>query len=165
MDIRLLNAKADHALVADLYTRAADYVLLEEGRAPTDDTVQAFLYDRPPKVSPNAAFHFGLFEDESLIGISGMIIGYPEPRDSYIGLLLLTPAARRKGYGKAVLDHVTRHANAAGASRQFVAVLEKNQKGRAFWEREGFVLERTFPPRDDAHTRYRMMRTIGKMAA
>jgi len=48
----------------------------------------------------------------------------------------------------------------SGGRRRLIAVLDANPKGRAFWEREGFVLAKTFEPTLDQHIRHRMIRKI-----
>jgi GNAT superfamily N-acetyltransferase len=95
-----------------------------------------------------------------LLGILGVVFGYPDANDSYIGLLLLAPQARGSGVGGQALAHATALARARGSTRQLVAVLDNNPKGRAFWDREGFALEKSFPPTKDGHTRHRMTRAI-----
>ena len=50
-----------------------------------------------------------------------------------------------------------------GAGRMLIAVLEANPRGKAFWQRNGFVPELCFPPRADVpmqHHRLRMTREI-----
>ncbi len=99
-------------------------------------------------------------DGERGVGILGMVVGCPDVNDSYIGLLLLAPHARGRGVGGRALAHATTLARARGSTRQLVAVLDKNPKGCAFWDREGFALEKSFPPTKDGHTRHRMTRAI-----
>jgi GNAT superfamily N-acetyltransferase len=101
-----------------------------------------------------------MFDADRLIGILGVVFGYPDATDSYIGLLLLAPYARDRGVGGRALAHATTLGRARGSTRQLVAVLDNNPKGRAFWDREGFALEKSFPPTEDRHTRHRMTRAI-----
>ena len=49
------------------------------------------------------------------------------------------PWAQNSGIGIKFLEHVERLARQAGAQKLFLAVLSINPKGRAFWEREGFL--------------------------
>ena len=160
MDIRHLTLGQDREVVASLFSNATDYVLLETGRPPDSGTVDEFFDERPPNVGPSGAVHFGAFEAEQVVGILGMTFGYPEETDAYIGLLLLSEDARGRGLGSEILAAATNVARRHGAKRQFIAVLDENPKGRAFWEREGFEFEQTFPPTDDAHKRHRMVREV-----
>jgi len=150
----------DAATVMAFFETAADYVTLESGAAPTQKTVEDFFLERPPHVHADATWHFGAFDGDVLCGVIGTLKGYPEPEDAYIGLLLLSRLARGRGIGPRLLNKATKVARAQGAIRQLVAVLDANPKGRAFWSREGFVLDRTFAPSDDSHTRHRMTRSI-----
>jgi len=158
MKIKPLDWLKDRHTVAVLFSSAADYVTLATGSAPNIATVDKFFEERPPNVSPEN--DFGAYEGEHLIGIAGMLFGYPHENDAYIGLLLISPGARGMGTGAHLLTHLTNVARARGMTRQLVAVLDANPKGRAFWDREGFVFETTFPPSDDHHTRHRLTRAI-----
>jgi GNAT superfamily N-acetyltransferase len=160
MIMRSLSATTDRAAVARLFADAADYVLLEDGRAPDEATTDDFFNERPPNVVAVDAVHIGMFDADRLLGILGVVFGYPDANDSYIGLLLLAPQARCSGVGGQALAHATALARARGSTRQLVAVLDNNPKGRAFWDREGFALEKSFPPKKDGHTRHRMTRAI-----
>jgi GNAT superfamily N-acetyltransferase len=64
--------------------------------------------------------------------------GFPEPGDAYLGLMILGPWAQGAGHGKAFLAHAETLARKRHAPRLFLAVLDVNPRGRAFWEREGF---------------------------
>jgi len=158
--IRPLDIDTDRESVAAFFERAADYVLLETGSPPNDGTVVDFFTDRPPTVDDENVHHLGTHDGADLLGITSVIFGFPEPDDCYIGLLLVSPAARGHGLGARLLTHVKTLARGKGANRLLVAVLDVNPKGRAFWEREGFEFDATFPPSDDVHTRHRLTRAV-----
>jgi GNAT superfamily N-acetyltransferase len=160
MIMRSLSATTDRATVARLFPDAADYVLPEYGRAPDEATMDNYFNERPPNVGAEDAVHIRMFDADSLIGILGVVFGYPDATDSYIGLLLLAPHALGKGVGGHAVAHAATLAKARGSTRQLVAVLDNNPKGRAFWKREGFVLEKSFLPTNDGYIRHRMMRAI-----
>ena len=65
--------------------------------------------------------------------------GFPGPKDAYLGLMLLGPWAQGAGHGKAFLARVEVLALNRKAARLYLAVLDANPRGRAFWEREGFT--------------------------
>ncbi|MEL6957507.1 MAG: GNAT family N-acetyltransferase [Pseudomonadota bacterium] len=150
----------DRARVAALFDRAADYVRLERGTEPSAVDVEEFFNDLPPGLGPNDALQFSVDVEGVVVGLVTCCFGYPEPGDNYIGLMMFDPAHRGRGLGARALDALTRIAESRGATRQLVAVLEANQKGRAFWERQGFVVEEVFEPSADDHRRFRMARTI-----
>ncbi len=154
--IRPLDPKADLPLVEEFYTRAADYWLLADRRAPDRQKAQDFFTDCPPNCDPAASHRLGLFVDGALMGLAELSFGWPAPGDAYLGLQILAPEARGRGLGRALLAEVETRARTAGAPQLYLAVLEANPKGRAFWEREGF--QATGVSRDDAETGHRIHR-------
>lgn len=149
-----------HAALAAFFDLAADYVKLETGKPPDGTTVAGFFDDLPPNGSPDRAVHLAVFEGDRIIGVLAMSFGYPEEQDAYIGYLVLAQAARGYGRGAAALAHATEIARKRGVTRQLVAVLDANPKARAFWEREGFTHEQSFPDTGDGHIRHRLTRPI-----
>lgn len=162
-DIRPLDPVDDRDAVTALYRAAADYVLLETGAAPEDRLAEEFFTDAPPGGDPADGLKLGLFDGGTLAGIADVAFGWPEPRDAYLGLMILAPHARCRGLGTAFLRHVEAAARARHAPRLLLAVLDANPRGMAFWQREGFAVVKTFPPvrigsRD--HIRHRMSKRL-----
>jgi GNAT superfamily N-acetyltransferase len=161
-------AAAEAPLVARFYAEAPDYWLLAEGKCEPDRQAREFFTDAPPGCDPSASCRLGLFlsaEDVPadvpagvafpprsaerkgqggsatplrLSGVAELSFGFPEATDAYLGLMLLGPWAQGAGRGKAFLAQVETLARAHHAPRLYLAVLEANPRGRAFWEREGF---------------------------
>lgn len=136
--IRPLDPISDLDAVAGLYSRAEDYWLLADRRAPDRHKAAEFFTDGPPGCDPAASHRLGLFQDGTLIGVAELSFGFPLPADAYLGLMLLDPAARGRGLGPALLAEVEDRARAASAPRLYLAVLAANPRGRAFWLRHGF---------------------------
>jgi GNAT superfamily N-acetyltransferase len=129
---------SETALVAQFYREAPDYWLLAEGRCDPAFQASEFFTDAPPNCDPAASDRLGLFVDHRLSGVAELSYGFPDPGDAYLGLMLLGPWARGAGHGKAFLAHVEALARKRHAPRLFLAVLDANPRGRAFWLREGF---------------------------
>ena len=161
--IRDLDSQADRAAVVALFTAAADYTRLERGEAAPETLTEEFFTDAPPGIDPATSLRLGLFAGGRLIGKADAAFGWPEPRDAYIGLMIFDPAARGAGHGSRLLREIEARALARGATRLLIAALEANPKGRAFWMREGFTLEQTFPDRaygSQTHTVHRMVKPL-----
>lgn len=137
MHIRSLAA-TEAALVAAFYREAPDYWLLAEGRVDPDRQAAEFFTDAPPNSDPAQSHRLGLFLDGRLSGVAEVSYGFPEPKDSYLGLMLLGPWAQGAGHGRRFLAHAETLARARGAPQLYLAVLDVNPRGRAFWLREGF---------------------------
>lgn len=129
---------ADRPLVAAFYRAAPEYWELAEGRCEPDQQAKDFFTDAPPGCDPSASDRLGLFLDGRLSGLAEVSYGFPDPADAYLGLMLLGPWAQGAGHGRALLTHSEGLARRRAAPRLFLAVLEANPRGRAFWMREGF---------------------------
>lgn len=162
--IRLLAPSDDAAAVRNLYERAADFVMLESGTAPSDSTVAEYFNDCPPGVDLATSRKLGMFmPGGKLVAIADLAFGYPEADDAYIGLLLVDQNCRGMGLGRAFLEHLMGTARTRNARRLLIAVLDENTRGRAFWEREGFRLLQSFPDfklGQKTHVVHRMWRQL-----
>lgn len=156
--IRPLDPQTDLFLVAKFHTEAADYWLLADRRAPDAAKATAFFTDGPPGCDPARSHRLGLFADGTLAGVAELSFGFPEPDDGYLGLMLLGPDARGHGHGAAFLTHVEMLARAASARRLYLAVLDENPRGRAFWHRHGF--QPTGTRRHDTETGHWLERMV-----
>lgn len=148
-------------LVAQFYREAPDYWLLAEGRVDAENQAQEFFTDAPPNCNPDESDRLGLFLNQRLSGVAEVSYGFPEPNDAYLGLMILGPWAQGAGHGRAFLRHAEGLARKRHASRLFLAVVDVNPRGRAFWEREGFTYAGL--SRVDAltgHTVYRLGKTL-----
>jgi GNAT superfamily N-acetyltransferase len=161
--IRDLDAQTDAAAVRSLYDRAADYLDLETGEPPGDANVAEFFAPAPFATDPADNLKLGLFCGGRLDAIADLAFGFPEPPDAYIGLLLIAAEWRGRGLGHLFVGHMVALARARHSPRMFMAVLEANPKGRAFWEREGFIAVLQGPPAQmgrRTHIRWRMERKL-----
>jgi len=163
LDIRPLARRRDAAVLLELFSRAGDYFQLEQGAPPTRRTVASFFTETPPDHDLDATAKLGLFGGDRLIGVADMALGHPATTDAYIGFLLIDPGHRGQGLGRSFLERLIESAWSRGCNRIFIAVLDGNPRARAFWEREGFVLHETLPPRrlgKATHLLHRMVRAL-----
>ncbi len=137
--IRALHPETDLAAVAACLDEAADYWLLADGVPPGPAAAAEFFTDGPPDHDPARQRHLGLFLDDRLSGLAELSFGFPAATDAYLGLMILTPRLRGQGHGAGFLAHVETLARDAGATALYLAVIEANPRGRAFWQRHGFV--------------------------
>jgi len=139
MLIRRLDVMKDLEAVIDFYHQNADYWLMAEGQLPGVQKSADFFTDGPPGCDPMQSERLGLFLNDELAGLAELSFGFPEPDAAYLGLMLLGTAARGLGHGKTLLSHVENLARRAGSPQLYLAVLQANSRGHAFWTREGYV--------------------------
>lgn len=126
-------------MVEAFFDAVTDYILIERDTPPGPEVTDEFFTDAPPGCDPASSLRLGLFHGDQLTAIAEVGFGYPEPDDAYLGLLIVVPDHRGTGAGADLLRHVEAEARARGCKALFLAVLEANPRGRAFWEREGFT--------------------------
>lgn len=129
---------SEASLVAQFYREAPDYWLLAEGRIDPDAKASDFFTDAPPNCDPAQSDRLGLFLNHRLSGVAEISYGFPDGNDAYLGLMLLGPWAQGAGHGRSFLAHAKKQARNRHAARLYLAVLDANPRGRAFWLREGF---------------------------
>ena len=139
IEIKNLDKASDLHRVEAFYAAAPDYWEAAEGHPPGLGKAEEFFEDTPPNCDPSETCRFGVFLDEHLSGIADLFFGFPELGDAYVGLMMLGPWARNQGIGQILLSHVEELAKTGGAKNLYLAVMTINSRGRAFWEREGFV--------------------------
>jgi len=161
MLIRPLDPTQDFSAVTAFQAEAADYWLLADGHCDPAQQAAAFFTECPPGCDPAQSHHLGLFHNDRLSGLAELSFGFPEQRDAYLGLMILAPRLRGKGAGPILLAHVEGLARAAHAPQLYLAVLERNPRGWAFWTRMGFAatgLNRF--DADTGHTIHRLVKPL-----
>jgi hypothetical protein len=126
-------------LVAQFYQEAPDYWQLAEGGCDPARQAAEFFTDCPPGCDPDASARLGLFLDGRLSGVAEVSFGFPTDGDAYLGLMMLGAWAQNAGHGAVFLAHVETIARRANAPVLYLAVLDANPRGRAFWLRQGFT--------------------------
>ena len=161
MLIRKLDPTHDLAALITLQTEAQDYWLLADGQCDPAQKAAEFFTDCPPNCDPAQSHRLGLFHDGRLGGIAELSFGFPVPNDAYLGLMLLTPRLRSLGAGPILLAEIESRARAAGSPILYLAVLEANPRGRAFWQRMGFTPTGiTGHDADTGHTLHRLAKPL-----
>ena len=139
MLIRSLDASRDHACVMAFLHSAADYIRLERGADPSPEVADDFFTNCPPGCDAARSLRLGVFDGAHLTAIADMAMGYPDAQTAYLSLLLIALQARSRGVGPYILRYLQSRAAEMRATAICLGVLEANPRGRAFWQREGFM--------------------------
>ncbi|MDX2014876.1 MAG: GNAT family N-acetyltransferase [Myxococcaceae bacterium] len=137
LEVRALSS-SEVPLVEAFWRAAPEYWLLAEGACDASRKAHEFFTDAPPGADVERSHRLGLMLDGQLSGLAELAFGFPSPPEAFLGLLVLGRWAQGRGHGRRLLAHVEALARAAGSTTLFLAVLDANPRGRAFWEREGF---------------------------
>jgi GNAT superfamily N-acetyltransferase len=133
-------SEEDAPIIRKLGERCLDHLELHYGSPPDPgQMIRDLLSDLPPRKTLVDKFGMGVFDGtQRLIGAIDVIRDYPEPREWYLGLLVLDPAHRNQGLGAALMDTLTEWLVRHGAAHLRLAVSEHNEAGQRFWARRGF---------------------------
>ena len=125
--------------VQSLYERCSDYHLAHEGTPTRPTAGEEELASLPPGRSMEDKFSFGIYApDGELLGYIELFRNYPALTEWWIGLLMVDPKMRGRGFGTRVFRAATGWAFTNGARAIQLAVLEGDHAARRFWMRNGF---------------------------
>ncbi|WP_136442228.1 GNAT family N-acetyltransferase [Pacificoceanicola onchidii] len=159
-----LTQGKDTGKVRAMFDACRDYVELETGHPPTNETVTEFFEDHPPTISRSATLSLIVVDQRGVpVGLVEILRGYPDPMDWYIGFLGIDRERRGEGFGKRALDRIVEKARGARMERLLLCVLEENLRAQAFWHREGFELRKRTPPwtaGSKTHIRHELVRQL-----
>jgi ribosomal protein S18 acetylase RimI-like enzyme len=84
---------------------------------------------------------FGLLEAGEVFAVADLLEGHPTPGEWVIGLLLVDPAHRRKGFGRQLAGSILGWIAGNGGTVVRLIVHQQNPGALAFWRRLGFEVE------------------------
>jgi len=148
--VKRLAGDRDLGRVSVLMDACADYIEMMSGGPPGPTEAQDFFTAAPPGKKSDEMLKLGVetveTADLSLVGVAHVCRDHPERGVWYIGLLLLHPAARSGGIGRAVVDGLNELARTEGAERLILSVVDANEAAARFWRSVGFRPTRALPP-------------------
>ncbi len=134
--------QADHQRLETLCIACTDFFRCIEGQPGGPETAAELLGPRAPEVSVGNKIIIGLEIGRDLIGVVELLVGFPQPTEWYVGLLLLHPDGRGAGAGTSIWERLRQRMSQEGATTVRLIVQQQNPRARRFWERQGFAVER-----------------------
>lgn len=133
-------SERDAPLLRKLGERCIEHLELHYGSpADPEQMVRELLTDLPPGKTLADKRGMGVFDSAGrLVGGIDVIRDFPEPREWYLGLMVLTPEQRGRGTGTRLLGALLQWLRAQGVEYLRLAASEENEAGRRFWTRMGF---------------------------
>ncbi|WP_445633675.1 N-acetyltransferase [Nostoc sp. DSM 114161] len=155
---------SDEKILQHLFEQCTDYAIMTDGHPPLPSAAAEEFLALPEGKTIEDKFIFGLFTpDDNLIGMLESIRHYPDNKSWWIGLMMLAPEHRTKGLGSQFYQAYESWVAQQQAQYVFLAVLEENQLGFAFWQKQGFEVIRIAPPQqfgNKLHQRYVLRREV-----
>jgi ribosomal protein S18 acetylase RimI-like enzyme len=122
---------------------ARDYYALIGEAQPNEQSTESAMEALPPGRRPADKQFLGVFQQANMIALVDLVEGYPDDETLYIGLLVIGQENRHKGYGTAILYEIQQMAQSKNLHFLELAVHDTNHIGRAFWEKNGFMPQRS----------------------
>jgi ribosomal protein S18 acetylase RimI-like enzyme len=133
---------ADRPRLLQLCRSCAAFYELIEGQPPNDETAAEILGPLDARYARGTKHVWGVEKEGALIAVAELLEGYPSAHDWYIGLLLVAPEHRRQAVGAQLCAALLCWMSERGASVVRLVVHQQNAGARAFWDRQGFTVER-----------------------
>ncbi|MCQ2467653.1 MAG: GNAT family N-acetyltransferase [Clostridia bacterium] len=108
------------------------------GRVPTKESLTEVISEVPEGYSETSKYFLGFYDDESLIAIADIILGYPENDDAFIGWFLVDGVEQGKGIGSQIFADIRANLKALGYDYISLGCVKENEIAVKFWESQGF---------------------------
>jgi GNAT superfamily N-acetyltransferase len=119
-----------------MFERCAEFFQLVEGRFPPPDTA---LNELTFKMEGKITVNLGVYEDGRLIAFAGLLRDFPKPPEWWLGLMIVDPDKRGRGFGAALHREVVEWISAHGATVLWIGVQSQNVNALRFWTRIGYI--------------------------
>jgi GNAT superfamily N-acetyltransferase len=117
-----------------------EFSIMENGKPAKPGAGLKFLQDIPPGFTLDKKFAYSIEKEGQIIGLFDLIQDYPVKDIWWIGLFLLLPESRGKGFGSQVIRIICDSLIHLKAKEVRLGVLEENKVGYEFWQKMKFSL-------------------------
>lgn len=139
--IRLENNTTNHSLVQMLLENAPTYSLNVSGEK-VDKNAGKETFETIPDNFDHLNKHvIGVYHYNNLVGVIDLLIGYPNIKTTYIGLMLISEQNQSQGVGRATYDELEKYIRKKAILNTIrLSVVEANGFVVKFWTKMGFKL-------------------------
>lgn len=126
--------------VAILFDECHDYFSLVEGCLPSGAQTEDFFTGIPEGFTVEDVLLHAVVVDDNWVGVTSLLKRWNRPDKCMLGLMLLSPPARRSGLGRAVLASLEQMVREDPMMRVLrVGVVVTNVAAMGFWRKMGFT--------------------------
>ena len=134
---------SNYTIAREVYaTNPAYFQLFDEATA-DDDSILSAINAVPDGFDIAGKLFAALCRDGDTVAVLDLLSGYPSKDDLWLGLLLVHGNMHGKGIGAVITNSVVKAARLAGFESICLGVMEANAGAIHFWQKAGFVHERT----------------------
>lgn len=90
--------------------------------------------------SKNGKYFVGFWDDDKLIAIADIIVGYPESNNAFIGWYVVEGNMQRQGIGSQIFADIRANLKTIGIDYISLGCVKENEVAMMFWKNLGFTL-------------------------
>ena len=118
------------------------YYMRSEGHLPTREACKKDRYCLPEDANPADQLYFGLYAGSECRAIVELLGPYPDEGVLQLAWLILDASYHRRGLGSWIMKIIFREAKMAGFDTIRLCCYDVNERGKAFWKKQGFTFLR-----------------------
>lgn len=126
----------------------------------TRESVLGDLSALPLGKAEKDKFFVGFYEEDTLIAVMDLILGYPEDKTAYIGFFMMRRSCQGQGIATGIISGVVTYLCKCGFETLQLAIDKGNPQSEAFWEKNQFEKTGEEYPNDDGTAYLPMIRQI-----
>lgn len=105
---------------------------------PTFQNLKEDLTALPPGKSMEDKFFVGFYQEDKLIAILDLIVGYPDADTAYIGWFMMNRELQGKGTGTLIITELLLFLKREGFIKARLGCIRENVEAEGFWRKNGF---------------------------
>lgn len=106
---------------------------------PSTDNIKQTLKALPPNKTKKDKYFIGFYDDDSLVAILDLIVGYPNEGIAYIGWFMIHREVQGCGVGTKIMVEILSYLREKKFSYVQLAYIKGNQQAKKFWIRNRFT--------------------------
>lgn len=106
---------------------------------PTKESIVEDMEALPPGKGSEDKFYIGFFDNDQLIAVMDLILGYPKDEFAFIGFFMTNKSVQGRGVGTDIITDCLSYLSQCGYRRGRLGIDKGNPQSEAFWTKNGFV--------------------------
>ena len=104
----------------------------------TPESIKADMTALPPGKRREDKFYLGYYDNDYLIAVMDLILGYPDEETAYVGFFMTDVSVQGKGVGSAIISEMSQFICSQGYSNIQLGWVKDNPQAEHFWHKNGF---------------------------
>ena len=115
----------------------------------TPESIEADMAAIPPGKTANDKFYLGYYDNDNLIAVMDLILGYPDEETAYIGFFMTDVYMQGRGVGSSIISDLSQYICGQGYSDIQLCWVKDNPQAEHFWLKNGFIVTGKLYDMDD----------------